>query len=92
MQRLRIGIDGYNLAMRHGTGIATYGVNAGALRYFDHDASHLGASEAARIAAVLPLPSARDASDPHGRVLRYGNRIQHRIGIVQRGGYDRCLR
>ncbi len=74
------------------TGIATYGVNAGSLRYFNHDASRLGAGEAARLAAVLPLPSARDASDPHGRVLRYANRIEHRIGIVRRGGYDRCLR
>jgi len=25
-------------------------------------------------------------------VLRYGNRILARIGMVQRGGYDRCLR
>jgi monofunctional biosynthetic peptidoglycan transglycosylase len=74
------------------TGIHTYGVNAGAQRYFHHDASHLTPVEAARIAAVLPLPSERAAVDPSGRVLRYGNRILRRIGIVQRGGYDRCLR
>jgi monofunctional biosynthetic peptidoglycan transglycosylase len=38
------------------------------------------------------LPSERAAIDPQGQVLRYGNRILRRIGIVQRGGYDRCLR
>ena len=74
------------------TGIHTYGANAGAQRYFHHDATHLNAVEAARIAAVLPQPSEREAIDPHGQVLRYGNRILRRIGIVQRGGYDRCLR
>jgi len=74
------------------TGIHTYGANAGAQRYFHHDASRLNAVEAARIAAVLPQPSEREAIDPHGQVLRYGNRILRRIGIVQRGGYDRCLR
>ncbi|MBW8910758.1 MAG: monofunctional biosynthetic peptidoglycan transglycosylase [Sphingomonas sp.] len=74
------------------TGIHTYGANAGAQRYFHHDASRLTPVEAARIAAVLPLPSERDAVDPRGQVLRYGNRITRRIGIVQRGGYDKCLR
>jgi len=74
------------------TGLHTYGANAGAQRYFRHDASRLSAVEAARIAAVLPLPSERQAIDPHGRVLRYGNRILARIGMVQRGGYDRCIR
>ncbi len=38
------------------TGIGTYGVNAGAMRYFKHDASQLSDREAAMIAAVLPLP------------------------------------
>jgi monofunctional biosynthetic peptidoglycan transglycosylase len=74
------------------TGLHTYGANAGAQRYFHHDASQLSPVEAARIAAVLPQPQEREAIDPHGRVLRYGNRILRRIGIVQRGGYDRCLR
>jgi monofunctional biosynthetic peptidoglycan transglycosylase len=74
------------------TGIATYGVNAGAQRYFHHDASRLSPTEAARIAAVLPLPAERAAIAPRGRVLRYGNRLVRRVSIVQRGGYDRCLR
>jgi monofunctional glycosyltransferase len=74
------------------TGIATYGVNAGSQRYFHHDASTLSPTEAARIAAVLPLPAKREAIAPSGATRRYGNQIARRIGIVRRGGYDRCLR
>jgi monofunctional glycosyltransferase len=74
------------------TGIGTYGVNAGALRYFHHDASRLSRVEAARIAAVLPLPKKRGAIDPAGFTRRYGNSIARRIAIVQREGLDRCLR
>jgi monofunctional biosynthetic peptidoglycan transglycosylase len=74
------------------TGIGTYGVNAGAQRYFGHDASHLSVSEAARIAAVLPLPKKRLAIDPHGFTRRYGNSIARRAGVVRRDGLDRCLR
>ena len=39
------------------TGIGTYGVEAGARRYFGHDAARLSPAEAARIAAVFPSPS-----------------------------------
>ena len=52
------------------TGIGTYGVNAGAQRYFDHDASSLTATEAARIAAVFPLPKRREAITPTGFTRR----------------------
>jgi monofunctional biosynthetic peptidoglycan transglycosylase len=74
------------------TGIGTYGANAGAMRYFHHDASHLSAAESARIAAILPLPKQRGAIAPTGFTRRYGDRITRRIGIVGRGGYDACLR
>ena len=74
------------------TGIGTYGVNAGAQRYFGHDASHLSVSEAARIAAVLPLPKKRGAIDPRGFTRRYGNAIAARAGVVRNDGLDRCLR
>ena len=73
------------------TGIATYGVNAGAMRYFDKDASSLTRSEAARIAAVLPLPKRREAVAPSGFTRRYGNMISARIGSVQRDGLDGCV-
>jgi monofunctional biosynthetic peptidoglycan transglycosylase len=74
------------------TGIGTYGVNAGAMRYFHHDASRLSPSEAARIAAVLPLPKKRAAIDPHGFTRRYGASIQKRIGMVRNSRLDSCLR
>lgn len=74
------------------TGIGTYGANAGAMRYFDHDASRLSASEAARIAAVLPLPQKRGAVSPKGFTRRYGNSISRRIGVVKRDGLDACLK
>ncbi|MFM9978934.1 MAG: monofunctional biosynthetic peptidoglycan transglycosylase [Sphingomonadaceae bacterium] len=74
------------------TGIATYGVNAGAQRYFGHDASRMTRTEAARIAAVLPLPKKRGAVVPRGFTRRYGNTVAARIGVVARDGLDVCLR
>ncbi len=73
------------------TGIGTYGVNAGAQRYFDHDASTMSRTEAARIAAVLPLPKKRGATAPKGFTRRYGNSIVARIGVVARDGLDGCV-
>jgi monofunctional glycosyltransferase len=74
------------------TGIGTYGVNAGAKRYFGHDASRLSAQEAAQIAAVLPLPKKRPGSDPRGYTRRYGKAIAARIGAVRNDRLDSCLR
>ncbi len=73
------------------TGIGTYGANAGAERYFGHDASRLSPVEAGRIAAVLPLPKKRDAVDPHGFVRRHGNALARYVGVVRRTGLDACL-
>jgi monofunctional biosynthetic peptidoglycan transglycosylase len=73
------------------TGIGTYGVNAGSMRYFQHDASHMSKLEAARIAAVLPLPKKRAAIDPGGFTRRYGNAITRRIAIVRNEGLSSCL-
>ena len=73
------------------TGIGTYGVNAGSQRYFGHDASAMSPTEAARIAAVLPLPKKRGAVAPKGFTRRYGNIIAARIGAVARDGLDVCV-
>ena len=73
------------------TGIGTYGVNAGSQRYFGHDASAMSAQEAARIAAVLPLPKKRGAIAPKGFTRRYGNSIAARIGVVARDRLDACV-
>jgi monofunctional glycosyltransferase len=73
------------------TGIGTYGAEAGAERYYHHSAARLSPTEAARIAAVLPLPKRRDAVDPGGFTRRYGNTIAARIGEVRRDGLDACV-
>jgi monofunctional glycosyltransferase len=73
------------------TGIGTYGVNAGAHRYFGHDADRMTAVEAARLAAILPLPKKREAAAPSGYTRRYGNRIAARSGVVRRDDLDSCL-
>jgi monofunctional biosynthetic peptidoglycan transglycosylase len=73
------------------TGIGTYGVNAGSQRYFGHDASAMSATEAARIAAILPLPKERGAIAPKGFTRRYGNIIAARIPTVANGGFDACV-
>ncbi|RJF85494.1 monofunctional biosynthetic peptidoglycan transglycosylase [Sphingomonas cavernae] len=74
------------------TGIGTYGANAGAQRYFGHDASRLTPMEAGRIAAVLPLPKKREAISPGGFTRRHGNRLARWVGVVRRDGLDSCLR
>ena len=73
------------------TGIGTYGVNAGAQRYYGHDASAMSPLEAARLAAVLPLPKKRGAVAPMGFTRRYGNTIAARIGVVARDDLDACV-
>ena len=73
------------------TGIGTYGVNAASQRYFGHDASAMTATEAARLAAVFPLPKKRGAVAPQGFTRRYGNMIAARIGVVGRDGLDACI-
>jgi len=73
------------------TGIGTYGVNAGAQRYFGHGAEAMSRLEAARIAAILPLPKKRGAVAPQGFTRRYGNSISARIGVVANEGLDGCV-
>lgn len=74
------------------TGIGTYGVEAGAIRYFDHGANRMTPGEAGRLAAILPLPKKRAATSPTGFTRRYGNIIARRIGVVRREGLDACLK
>ena len=73
------------------TGIGTYGVEAGSQRYFKHSAARLSQSEAARMAAALPLPKERPVLNPTGFTRRYGNTIRARIGVVRRDGLDACI-
>ncbi|AUX70618.1 monofunctional biosynthetic peptidoglycan transglycosylase [Porphyrobacter sp. HT-58-2] len=73
------------------TGIGTYGAEAGAQRYFGHSAARLSADEASRMAAALPSPKKRSVKNPGGWLLRHGNRIEQRIGIVRRDALDACV-
>lgn len=73
------------------TGIGTYGVEAGAQRYFGKSAANLTPSQAARMAAALPSPKKRSVKSPSGFTRRYGNAISARLGVVRRGGLDACV-
>ena len=73
------------------TGIGTYGVQAGAQRYFKKDAKDLTRIEAARIAAALPLPKKRAVNGASGFTARYGNTIAARIKVVRNERLDNCI-
>jgi monofunctional biosynthetic peptidoglycan transglycosylase len=73
------------------TGLGTYGAEAGAQRYFKKSAKNLSRVEAARIAAILPLPKKRAVHGAGGFTRRYGNSIAARINVVQRDGLDNCI-
>ncbi|MEO6091908.1 MAG: monofunctional biosynthetic peptidoglycan transglycosylase [Novosphingobium sp.] len=73
------------------TGIGTYGAEAGAQRYFHHDASRLSPGEAAAIAAALPSPKTRGVVTPRGYTRRYAGRITARARVVRNGALDVCV-
>ena len=73
------------------TGLATYGAEAGARRYFGKSAANLSPTEAARMAAALPLPKERSVKNPGGWLRRHGNTIAARVGVVRRDGLDSCV-
>ncbi|AXB76164.1 monofunctional biosynthetic peptidoglycan transglycosylase [Novosphingobium sp. P6W] len=73
------------------TGIGTYGVEAGAQRYWGKSAANLSTAEAGRMAAALPSPKTRSVTNPSGFTRHYGNTIAGRIGMVKRDGYDACV-
>jgi monofunctional glycosyltransferase len=73
------------------TGIGTYGVQAGAQRYFKKNAKDLSRIESARIAAALPLPKKRAVNGASGFTRSYGNTIAARINVVKRDELDGCV-
>ena len=73
------------------TGIGTYGVEAGAQRYFRHGSAQLTRVEAARIAAALPAPKRREVASPSGFTRRHGNTIAARSGVVRNEALDACV-
>ena len=73
------------------TGIGTYGVQAGSLRYFSHGADRLTPSEAARMAVALPSPKKREVKNPQGWLRRHGDRMARSVGTMAREGLDACV-
>ena len=73
------------------TGIGTYGVEAGAQRYYKHSAAKLSPVEAARIAAALPSPKKRAVTNAKGFTRRHGNTIAKRSGVVRSSALDSCV-
>lgn len=73
------------------TGIGTYGAEAGAQRYYKKSAKDLTRIEAARLAAILPLPKKRAVNGVGGFTRRYGNSIAARIRVVKRDRLDSCI-
>ena len=72
------------------TGIGTYGVEAGAQRYYHKPAAKLSRVEAARIAAAFPQPKVRAVTGATGFTRRHGNVIARRVTTV-RADYDTCV-
>ncbi len=72
------------------TGIGTYGVEAGAQRYYKKPAAKLSRVEAARIAAAFPQPKVRAVTGATGFTRRHGNVIARRVNTV-RADYDTCV-
>lgn len=72
-------------------GDGVYGAQAAARTYFRKDASRLGASEAARLAAVLPNPKRYSVSRPGPYVQRRTRAIERQMRAIGGSGYLRGL-
>jgi monofunctional biosynthetic peptidoglycan transglycosylase len=70
-------LEMYANVAEFGDGI--YGAQAASRHFFGKDASHLSASDSARLAAVLPSPIRYDAGKPGPYVQRRSNGIQRQM-------------
>jgi monofunctional biosynthetic peptidoglycan transglycosylase len=68
-----------------------YGAEAAARHWFRKPAAELTASEAARLAAILPSPRRYNASSPGPYVRRRASRIQAAMGTVREQGLAACV-
>ena len=68
-----------------------FGVEAAARHYFDTSAADLTAVQAARLAAILPAPKARDAARPNEFVRRRAAQIMDGAATIQRDGRAACF-
>ncbi len=72
-------------------GDGVYGAQAASRSFFRKDAAKLSASEAARLAAVLPSPKRYSATKPGPYVQRRAAAIQRQMGAIGGTGYLRTL-
>jgi monofunctional biosynthetic peptidoglycan transglycosylase len=68
-----------------------FGVEAAARHYFDVGASALSATQAARLAAILPDPKDRSASRPSNYVQRRAAGIRDGAATIARDGRAACF-
>ncbi len=68
-----------------------FGVEAAAQHYFGVPPSKLSATQAARLAAVLPSPKTRSASKPTGLVRKRAAQIKEGAETIRRDGRARCF-
>lgn len=68
-----------------------FGVEAAARHYFDVSASELSATQAARLAAILPSPKKRSASNPSSFVRKRASQIQSGAATIRADGRAACF-
>lgn len=68
-----------------------FGVQAAAIHYFGVDASDLSATQAGRLAAILPSPKTRSASQPSNFVRERGNSIRGGAATIDADGRADCF-
>ncbi len=68
-----------------------YGAEAAARHWFGVSAADLSASQAARLAAILPSPRRYQAASPGPYVRRRASQIQAAMGTVRNDGLANCV-
>ena len=68
-----------------------YGAEAAARHWFGKAAADLTATEAARLAAILPSPRRYQAAEPGPYVRRRARRVQAAMATVRNQGLDACV-
>ncbi len=68
-----------------------FGIQAAAVSYFGVDAADLTAVQAARLAAVLPSPKTRNASNPSDALRRRASQIMDGAATIEIDGRASCF-
>ncbi len=68
-----------------------FGVQAASRHYFGIDASDLNSTQAARLAAILPSPKTRSASNPSAAVQRRAVSIRDGAATIRADGRSACF-